>query len=179
MLRSRIHACWAVPVLVLMAWQLGFLASFEWQRRAVKQEIKMRLKAGVPQDERTSFQVTEAQYAALDWVKPEREFRSNGRFYDVVELRTQADGTLLLSCIDDRQETELFVQLSDLVELAMGTRGQGRQQTAPMFALWKAVHDVLPLSIVPIRSSIVSHHPDPGAILLTGIRVVPSPPPKA
>ena len=179
MLRSRIHACWAVPVLVLMAWQLGFLASFEWQRRAVKQEIKMRLKAGVPQNERTPFQITEAQYAALDWVKPQREFRLNGRFYDVVELKAQTDGTLLLSCIDDRQETELFAQISEIVDLAMGTRGMGRQQTGQLLAFWKAVADEAPLNLVQIRTPMFVQYPSERATLLSGVRIVRVPPPKA
>ncbi|MBK9076551.1 MAG: hypothetical protein IPL77_16560 [Flavobacteriales bacterium] len=179
MRRRLSHALWAIPLLVLMALQLGHLASFEWKRRTVRKEIKLRLKAGVPQEERTPFQVTQAEYAALDWVKPQREFRLNGRFYDVVELHVQADETFLLSCIDDHQETELFAHLSDLVDLAMGTRGMGRQQTGHILAFCKAVPDEAPLSFSLVRTPMSVRYPCERATLLSGVRNVQVPPPKA
>ncbi|MBK8340958.1 MAG: hypothetical protein IPK99_13590 [Flavobacteriales bacterium] len=179
MRRRLSSALWAFPLLVLMASQLGHLASFEWKRKAVRKEIKLRLKAGVPQDERTSFQVTEAQYASLDWVKPQREFRSNGRFYDVVELHVQADGSFLLSCVDDRQETALFAELSELVDLAMGTRGMGRQQTGHLLAFWKVVPDDAHLSFFQIRTPVFVRYPFERTALLSGVRSVRVPPPKA
>lgn len=96
--------------LVLMLWQLiGFFTYFEISHFYVKKEIKTALKKSVPENHRKLYYFTASQEKSLHWIKS-NEFKLNNRYYDVVE-RTESNGKVRLSCIDDIQETHLFKQL--------------------------------------------------------------------
>lgn len=96
----------------------GFIA-FELSKKQVKQSIKLKLKAGVPKNELITFNITSKQYKSLQWVKKDKEFKLGNDMFDVV-TRTEEKGQITIVCINDKQETELFKQLDQLVNLNMG-----------------------------------------------------------
>ncbi len=80
----------------------------------IRKEIKMKIKAGVPEDELTLFYYTEANKHEFDW-KHSREFNHHGVMYDVVREENPEPGVRLLYCVTDHQETLLFGNLKILV----------------------------------------------------------------
>lgn len=96
----------------------GFIA-FLLVKKQVKQSLKLQLKSGVPEEDLVAFRFTSAQYNNLHWVKKDKEFKWINSMYDVVS-RTEENGIIFLSCINDTKETELFKQLDQLIELNIG-----------------------------------------------------------
>lgn len=110
-------------VLCALAWQFLRLASFGVQYAAVHHAVKLKLKTGVPLDERTYFTLSEDEYDALHWLETGREFSIGGDFFDVIERTITPDGMVRLACINDRQEAAIMVGLASLVEQRMSRRG--------------------------------------------------------
>ncbi len=96
----------------------GFIA-FELSKKQVKRSIKLKLKAGVPENELVTFNITSKQYKSLQWIKKDKEFKLGNEMFDVV-TRTEEMEQITLVCINDKQEAELFKQLDRLVDLNMG-----------------------------------------------------------
>ena len=116
----------SLMLLAGLAWPFVAGIGLQVERISIRHAVKQRIKAGVPEGERVVFRFTDQDVDALDWEKEGREFRRNGRMYDVVERRQLADGTIELSCIDDDQETRLFARLEGLTDLALGERMASR-----------------------------------------------------
>lgn len=129
----------ALSILLLLGLvgQLFQLASFDLRRSAVKREVKLKLKAGVPQEERTMFVLTQAQYDALRWLKPGKEFTMGAGFYDVIDRWDDPSGNIHLSCMNDTQEAALFKDLALLVDQAMDRRGDGEKRTSVVYSTIK------------------------------------------
>lgn len=112
-----------VALMALGYAQFGALLRFEHERAAIQRAIKLRLKAGVPEEELTTFTLTAEQWRGLRWVKPGREFRlPDGRMFDVVRRADGPDGTVVLRCIADHEETALFAGLKEAVARGMDGR---------------------------------------------------------
>lgn len=136
-MRPRSVALLSWLVLAAIGLQIGRFASFEFRRLMVRKEVKQQLKAGVPENERAYFAFTQAEYDALKWIKPDKEFTLGAGFFDVIERHMDTDGTIHLACMNDRQEAELFADLSCMVESAMDHKGDGTQRTQLLFGLLK------------------------------------------
>lgn len=121
----------SLVLLAGLAWPFMAGIGLQVERISIRQAIKQRIKAGVPEGERLVFRFTDQELDALDWEEEGREFRRNGRMYDVVERHQLADGTVELSCIDDDQETRLFARLDGLTDLALGDRHASRPLVVP------------------------------------------------
>ncbi len=168
-----------LAVLAAFLWQWGYLASFDIRLAGVRKEIKLRLKAGVPDGERVHFTFSASEAAALDWVKPDREFRWKDRYYDVVERSVDRSGMVHFACIDDVQETRLFAGLDDMVERSMGARGDRRSMNAAMLALWKIPPPASPAIAAPWRTNDRDHGADADATTLPAHRSLEDPPPRS
>ncbi|MBL7962361.1 MAG: hypothetical protein JNM31_00825 [Flavobacteriales bacterium] len=119
--------------------QMGYLAHFEAKRKLIQRGIKDRIRKGVPKDELTHFIMPAAEWKALNWVKPEREFKlPNGNMYDVVEV-LQGTDTVDAWCIHDKAETVLFAGLKDHISRNMeGPSSKGGSRVLAM----KLVHGI-------------------------------------
>lgn len=84
------------------------------RQNKIRKEIKMKIKAGVPENELTLFYYNEANKHEFDW-KHSREFNHHGVMYDVVREEIAAQGIRILHCVTDHQETLLFGNLKILV----------------------------------------------------------------
>ena len=103
----------------------GFYPVFKMLQYRVRQEIKHRIKSGLSDKELRV--ITFRKNDTIDWVRPGKEFRYDGQYYDVV--RKESDGNkLVFHCINDRQEKSLFATLDQMVKsnLNDGTTSEGQ-----------------------------------------------------
>jgi hypothetical protein len=99
---------------VLIASQLiGFVAYFQYSKQKIKKELKLALKEGVPMDQLVKFQFTASEAKELNWIKS-NEFKMGDNYYDVV-WKNERNDSVFFSCVNDIQETKLFVQLTQYV----------------------------------------------------------------
>ncbi len=100
------------PVFFTAAW-------LQYQKKAVKKEIKWKMIAGLDREELVLLKFSQRDADNfLRWEHP-GEFEYLGEMYDVVERETLAD-SIIFWCWWDHEETRLNRQLKNLVDYAMG-----------------------------------------------------------
>lgn len=104
----------------------GFFIVFKYQQSAIRKEIKKQIKEGVPEDELTIIKQTSENFDELVWIKPKKEFTYKGTMYDVVRKTIEDNGDVTYYCINDTQETTLFVNLDNQVKKNMDARNNGK-----------------------------------------------------
>ncbi len=110
-------------VMIFLFQAVGVFLLLKLRQQEIKQEIKMRIKAGVPESELTVFKFDDHQLATLKWVD-DHEFILDGQMYDIV--KTSQDGDILVyHCLHDKQETIIFKNLNRMVADELGG-GQNR-----------------------------------------------------
>jgi hypothetical protein len=115
-----------ILLLFMLLQAAGYLLVFEIQKHAIRREIKQQIKAGVPEAELVLLKFVEGKsYPAFQRVHA-REFRYQGKMYDVVRQESRGDTTWYY-CIADEKETQLFANLEELVERDLG-QNPGRQE---------------------------------------------------
>lgn len=72
-----------------------------------KAEIRNKIHNNVPTNELTIFSFNKKEYANLDW-EESKEFRLNGKMYDVISTVNNRDESITVYCIDDERESLLF-----------------------------------------------------------------------
>ncbi|MBI5540584.1 MAG: hypothetical protein HY951_11035 [Bacteroidia bacterium] len=72
-----------------------------------KAEIKNRINNNVPTNELTILMFNKEEYANLVW-EESKEFRLNGKMYDVISTVKNRDESITVYCIDDERESLLF-----------------------------------------------------------------------
>jgi hypothetical protein len=107
-----------IPILLLLSLSLNGTAYyflFKLQQDKIRKEIKMMIKAGVPDGELSIIRHTAENSEDFYWIHS-REFRYRGVMYDVVRSEKAADGATLLHCVTDHQETLLFANLDRMTK---------------------------------------------------------------
>jgi hypothetical protein len=84
---------------------------FQLRQHQVRQEVKKKIKAGVPSSELHA--VSFVNKSEIQWVKQDREFRLGEHLWDVVEERLVGD-SVYFQCIRDDEERLLFVNLTGM-----------------------------------------------------------------
>lgn len=92
----------------------GVFTFFKVQQLVIRREIKRQIKAGVPDEELHILSFSASEADRLEWEEEGREFRWKGQMYDVVRKEI-AGNTVHYYCINDSEETELFLALDDMV----------------------------------------------------------------
>lgn len=125
-MRARIPSLLALLLLAVLVTQSVHLGLFEVRRHAVRKEMKQRIREGLPAHELVRFTFTPSAYARLEKEDGGREFWVDGHIYDVVRSTTDADGTVRIEAVDDRDEARLMAGLKELIEQGKGQRGLDR-----------------------------------------------------
>lgn len=94
---------------------LGYIPCFFVKQNFIRKEIKLQKKNSVPEKELASFVFTKTEFANLKWEKENKEFHYGNSMYDIVKTATDKKGNIILHCINDKQEKQLFTNLEDLV----------------------------------------------------------------
>lgn len=133
----------------------GELLLWQWQSAQVRQAIKHQLKAQIPANKLHKFQLTQAEFNALQWNKIDKEFQLENRLYDIVSKSKKGD-SIILMCINDTEEESLFVRLDELVNNQLQNQQQNqnhKNNKSNSSVFWKII-DTNYLSSLIIRSSI-------------------------
>lgn len=105
----------AILFSIIILFQLtGFLIIFKVKQQTIRKEIKHFIKNGVPQNELITIELNASNKMDFDW-KHSREFSYKGGMYDVVRTDTIDHKTVLLHCVNDIQEKQLFANLDNMV----------------------------------------------------------------
>jgi len=124
----------SITVLSIFLFNLGgFFIVFNFQQVAIRKEIKKQIKEGVPEDELTIITQTSENFDEIVWIKPKKEFTYKGTMYDVVRKTVEDNGDITYHCINDTQETTLFVNLDNLVKKNMDARNNGKDSIKLLF----------------------------------------------
>jgi hypothetical protein len=116
-------------IMIFLFQAMGAFLLFKLRQNEVKQEIKSRIKAGVPEAELTVFKFNDQQISQLRW-EDEHEFILDGQMYDIVKTH-YVEGGVIFHCLHDKQETALFKNLNKLVANKLGSdqnRNNGSNQ---------------------------------------------------
>lgn len=118
----------------------GFTVFFNFEKSRIKKEIKTKLKADIPENELKIFIFSPQEYKNLNFLKEEKEFIYQNRFFDIMKKNRMKDGKIKLICIDDKQESELHRKLAIL----MGEKLGGKKTHLPL----KTVFSILQLPFI-------------------------------
>jgi len=129
----------AISLLFFMLLQAaGYFFVFKLQQHEIRQEIKQQIKAGVPEEELVLFKIPqilgEKPPATFQRIHA-REFRYNGKLYDIVREETHGDTTWYY-CLPDEKETQLFANLDELVKRDMDQNPARQQQRERILQLF-------------------------------------------
>lgn len=105
----------AILFLALILFQLtGFLIVFKIKQNAIRKEIKLLIKNGVPENELFTIEFNSSNQMDFDW-KHSKEFAYKGNMYDIVRTDTINQSTYLFYCVNDFQEKQLFANLDQII----------------------------------------------------------------
>jgi hypothetical protein len=105
----------ALLLTLVLIWQsLGYFSYFEISKMKISNEVKTYIKNGVPKDQLIPFTFTVQEYQNIQWIKPLKEFKYKQHLYDVVDKKSE-NGQIILSCLSDVKETNLFQNLDQIV----------------------------------------------------------------
>jgi hypothetical protein len=106
-------------LLVFFTQVLGFTIYFNHEKSKIRKELKTIIKEGVPENQLIKFKFTAKQYSKLNFTK-KKEFKIGENYYDIVYSNTDKKGNILLKCVNDKQETILFKNLTQNVNFNLG-----------------------------------------------------------
>lgn len=93
---------------------IGYYLMHRYLQQQIKKEIKAMMKQSVPSEELVAVVLNSKNSDEFKWIHS-KEFRYQGIMYDVISMDVMKDGTKLLYCITDKQETLLFKNLGRYV----------------------------------------------------------------
>jgi hypothetical protein len=135
----------------VLLWQgLGSFVYFQFERKAIRKEIKSKLKAGVPKEELVEFRFSKDQFQKLKWRKS-NEFVIANHFYDVVKRVNNTNDSIVLKCISDKQEDKLFTSLGIMVSSDLHKK---HPESSPVH--WKTLTGVIYIQPVLLTIQITS-----------------------
>lgn len=106
---------------LILAFYLAFVgiiicAIFLYARYEIRYQVKERIKQSVPESECVRFSSKElsAVENQVRWIHS-KEFRYNGKMYDVLYTEINYQGELIYVCIYDSEETALYKKLKSVI----------------------------------------------------------------
>lgn len=126
----------ALLVLGVLLLQLAYLGAFPVRRWLAREAAKVLIAAHPSTEDLTHLYFDLPGFQSLEWEDRGREFRFDGRLYDVVRATTTGTGVEVW-CIDDERETRL---IDELVH-AMGNERRERTIADPLLLDPAMLHD--------------------------------------
>jgi hypothetical protein len=107
------------------------------QQYQIRKEIKHRIKDGIPEEDlillKLPTYLSHRTNSGFQWIH-NREFRYQGKMYDVVRRMMYGD-TIWYYCLADEKETQLFVHLDELVKQELDKNSERKQQIEKILVL--------------------------------------------
>jgi hypothetical protein len=102
-------------LIILLLPTVGSYISFNLRQKAIKKELKRKIKHGVPSSELISIVLTSeiTRSKSFSWHNS-HEFKLNGKMYDIIKKAKKGE-QIVYKVVCDDEESKLFAQLeSDL-----------------------------------------------------------------
>lgn len=137
------HKLTAILLLSLFSYlTFGFGIQHAIQLQTVKSAVKQSIKKGVPHSELHTFKIPKHEFGfngnGYAWVHP-KEFSLNGQFYDIVYSDT-TDNYIVIQCVSDKQETQLFQNLERLVLMQNQQNEPLKSTHSSLIQLLQSIH---------------------------------------
>lgn len=130
----------------------------------VRAEIKAVIKAGIPESECITMELSAGQRHRLNWIRHGHEFELNGERYDIVKQKDTDQG-IKLFCIKDTREEQLFRSLNDHVNRHFNEKSTEGPVLKKMFDL--SFTDVFP-ELALVMSSYATPRPSYHSLVSPG-----------
>lgn len=89
---------------------MGYVIVFKITQIQIKKEVKREIKSKIKSSDLHLISFSKKDFEQINWIEEEKEFVLNNKMYDIVK-KEMSDNMVLLYCIDDKQETQLFSNL--------------------------------------------------------------------
>ena len=96
----------------------GYFIVFEVRQYSAKQEMKIFIKNNIPENELTKIIIPNSELTSSSSEfrqTEENEFVYQGKYYDIVNKKTDGNNTIFY-CINDKNEEKLFEELAEVCE---------------------------------------------------------------
>lgn len=100
-------------LVIILVSTVGYFPVFKLEQWKIRTSMKHKIEAKIPL--RLLHVIKFSDYEEIKWIREGKEFMIGDRMYDIV--RTDPKNSLKFYCIDDIQETKLFSNLSEKVNL--------------------------------------------------------------
>jgi hypothetical protein len=155
----------------------GYYIVFHIRRAEIKDEMKKTLRRTIYNQDEEIFCFSlndKAGISKLEW-EDAREFRLNGKMYDVIEKKIE-NGKLIIRCISDEKETAL-VKKFEQINNEKGANSKGK--AALLIKLICNTYLVAPVSDLPVENAALIQRPYFNINILASLRSdVLTPPPQ-
>lgn len=95
-------------LLLFLFCSLGYFPFFLIHQTSLRKEIKQKLKNSVPEKELTIFTFNKEEFSKLKWEKKNKEFHYENSMFDIVRMSRSQNDCVVLYCINDLKEKQLF-----------------------------------------------------------------------
>ena len=156
---------------------LGYQLVFNANELLCKKEMKLKIKRGLSRSEKHYFAFSTEEFEDLDW-KNEKEFVLNGVMYDIIEKIITRD-SISISCIDDKQESKLFANLSKQIDQNSDLSATGKPISKVLLKLLKIEGLFIKKEYCVVFTAIENPYTVHLTRNLTDFSNIDSPPPKS
>lgn len=122
----------------------GIFVVFKIEQTQVRKEIKHQIKSGLRENDLHLFVYSKKEFEQFDWVRKDLEFELNNEMFDIVRSENK-DDTVLLYCVNDKEETLLFAQLDEMIRKKMEQESSSSQNSSrKLVKFFKFFNCILP-----------------------------------
>lgn len=122
----------------------GIFVVFKIEQTQVRKEIKHQIKSGLRENDLHLFVYSKKEFEQFDWVRKDLEFELNNEMFDIVRSENK-DDTVLLYCVNDKEETLLFAQLDEMIRKKMEQESSSSQNSSrKLVKFFKLFNCILP-----------------------------------
>lgn len=103
----------AIFFLVLLLQKIGcYFVFLSIQQAYIREDVEKNIIKQLPNDELVKFVFTESEFQHIEWERENKEFRFQGKLYDIVRNES-FNGKHVFYCFDDKKEAKIKQQITD------------------------------------------------------------------
>lgn len=123
----------------------GVALIFSIRQYQIREQVQQQILKDLPESSLQTFRLHPAELNRLVWNGP-KEFFYQGEMYDLVRTERRGDSSVLLYCLPDTRETELFAMMESFISKRAGNDAQTMHTVKGWFELFSEIY--LPASPV-------------------------------
>lgn len=103
----------------------GFFYVYKYKEFSIREEVKEKIESGISDEELQVFVITSSNQDQFEW-KHSKEFEYKNIKYDVVSKTINPDGSIIVNCISDIEETKLDQKLNAYINQQIKGNNNGK-----------------------------------------------------